>query len=332
MDQLREAWLKSFQHLRLEFATWAEGVTSRSDFRKYRTTVAQTTWRQNKPRAHHGMHICQTEGEKEEEILTCSIARVKPHYIPESKEVGVTRKQAVNIEKLSLSQSSSQEWHSQGRSRLTASSEFACYKKLSYVSAVAYGQKQEAKDRMIYSNLNDKHVPVFFLCGLVIDPGLPVVDRTEHPMYGLLEIRCPKSIINLTLQDTCSDTKFCCTQLNGSLHLKRNHKYHFQVQGQLYITGHPNCTSSSCPTNNCAWQWWAELSIRRGGVANLSIELTNSQYNSAITLSPKKDSIWRFYVDIRLLNRIMHNPLPPYISVKDALSSLGQPKYLPHRT
>lgn len=58
------------------------------------------------------------------------------------------------------------------------------------------------------------------------------------------------------------------------------------------------------------------------------IEPTNSKYNSAITLAPKKDGTWRFCVDFRPINKVTQSAPPPYIQVKGALSALGNAKIM----
>ncbi|XP_026137755.1 uncharacterized protein LOC113114890 [Carassius auratus] len=78
----------------------------------------------------------------------------------------------------------------------------------------------------------------FWPCGFVIHPDVPwlgsspdgvIFDPTERPPFGLLEIKCPnaKSYVD------CSYLKLH----SGTMQLKSQHSYYWQVQGQLLITG-----------------------------------------------------------------------------------------------
>lgn len=78
--------------------------------------------------------------------------------------------------------------------------------------------------------------------GFVIHPDAPylgaspdakVYDPTEDPPFGLAEVKCP----NVDHITEASHIKF----VNGHAKLRRNHKYFWQVQGQLAITGLPWC-------------------------------------------------------------------------------------------
>ncbi|XP_056441492.1 uncharacterized protein LOC130378926 isoform X1 [Gadus chalcogrammus] len=75
-------------------------------------------------------------------------------------------------------------------------------------------------------------------CGFVIHPDAPhlgaspdarVYDPSAVPCFGLAEVKCP-DISNIS---EAGHVKI----VNGQAKLKKNHKYHWQVQGQLAITG-----------------------------------------------------------------------------------------------
>ena len=65
-------------------------------------------------------------------------------------------------------------------------------------------------------------------------------DDTQHP-FGLLEVKCPYSQRQMTPEDACSSSGFCCTASSGRLSLKRSHHYYAQVQGQMAIAIRPWC-------------------------------------------------------------------------------------------
>ncbi|CAM4650737.1 unnamed protein product [Leuciscus chuanchicus] len=75
-------------------------------------------------------------------------------------------------------------------------------------------------------------------CGFVIHPDAPhlgaspdarVYDPSAIPCFGLAEVKCP----DISSISEAGHVKM----VNGQAKLKQNHKYHWQVQGQLAITG-----------------------------------------------------------------------------------------------
>ena len=70
--------------------------------------------------------------------------------------------------------------------------------------------------------------------GKVIDPGC-----TEP--FGLLEVKCPETKLLVMPLDACSDSNFCCENVDGQCKLKITHPYYAQVQGQMGITGAKLC-------------------------------------------------------------------------------------------
>ena len=67
-------------------------------------------------------------------------------------------------------------------------------------------------------------------------PDGGIYDPTD-PMnpYGYLEIKCPYVHRDKTPLQACSDKKFCCTEVNGVVTLRRSHHYYCQVQGQMAV-------------------------------------------------------------------------------------------------
>lgn len=64
-------------------------------------------------------------------------------------------------------------------------------------------------------------------CHLGASPDGRIVDPTEQPPFGLVEVKCPDV-------ENISEVKHI--KLSGGL-MKRNHKYYWQIQGQLAVTG-----------------------------------------------------------------------------------------------
>ena len=51
-----------------------------------------------------------------------------------------------------------------------------------------------------------------------------------------VEIKCPSSKLDQTINDVLKDKKFHLEKANGKSQLKRSHKYFYQIQGQLFCT------------------------------------------------------------------------------------------------
>ncbi|KAJ8007671.1 hypothetical protein DPEC_G00096580 [Dallia pectoralis] len=102
-------------------------------------------------------------------------------------------------------------------------------------SAMRRGLECEPEVLKQYSKLFNVNVS---LCGFVIHPDAPhlgaspdakVYDPDAEPSFGLAEVKCP-DICNIS---EAGHVRF----VNGQAKLKRNHKFYWQVQGQLAVTG-----------------------------------------------------------------------------------------------
>ena len=103
-------------------------------------------------------------------------------------------------------------------------------KDLSNVSAIRYGQSNESKAAERYAeymNAGGNNVQVFH-CGVVISNTMPwiaaspdrkVIDKVFG--FGLIEIKCPFTLRNLTPEEACADPNFFVTLSMASLNLKK---------------------------------------------------------------------------------------------------------------
>lgn len=57
--------------------------------------------------------------------------------------------------------------------------------------------------------------------------------------HGLIEVKCPHCIKDELPEEEYSG--FCMEKHNNEWTLKRNHRYYYQVQVQLHVTGHKHC-------------------------------------------------------------------------------------------
>ena len=81
-------------------------------------------------------------------------------------------------------------------------------------------------------------------CGFIIHPSMGwlgaspdavVTDPSVDLQDGIAEFKCPYTKRDLSPDDACEDTSFCCVRINDELHLKRSHVYYHQVQLQLFV-------------------------------------------------------------------------------------------------
>jgi len=138
-----------------------------------------------------------------------------------------------------------------------------------------YGRKHEPAARRKYQYFMQNSHPGLTVkkCGLLVSGNYPHIGASPDGLvncthcaepHGLLEIKCPSSILSrMKIPEECAkDVNFYCT-LNESeqVILKRNHSYHYQVQGQMAVSGRKCCADMSW---DYCWEnpfWWRILGI-----------------------------------------------------------------------
>ena len=111
--------------------------------------------------------------------------------------------------------------------------------------AMDYGRKHEKDGKVKYlETFPSRHIHE---CGLVIinefnflgaSPDGKVCDNGET---GILEVKCPYSARNLTIEEACALRGFYVKKNGNIMNLNTNHNYYAQIQGQLMITGCKFC-------------------------------------------------------------------------------------------
>ena len=79
------------------------------------------------------------------------------------------------------------------------------------------------------------------LLWLGASPDRIITDVNESPKFGIVEIKCPYSKRDVTVSEACEDNSFYCSMIDGNPKLKENSEYHYQVQGQMALTGASWC-------------------------------------------------------------------------------------------
>lgn len=79
--------------------------------------------------------------------------------------------------------------------------------------------------------------------GLHIHPEYPYLGATPDGLVecdccgkGVVEIKCPCCKRGVSINDAAEDPKFCLEEKDGTLQLKRDHPYFYQIQGQMFMT------------------------------------------------------------------------------------------------
>lgn len=193
------------------------------------------------------------------EPTTCAYVLSEEEHVY-MKSLQVSFHMAHRIEAATREQSSCQEWHRLRKMRVT-STRFheACHVRC-HTSAenlahrilrgtvmtkdMRRGIDMEPVAVTEYCSLKNVN---YSPCGFIIHPDAPwlgcspdgvVFDPAENPPFGLLEIKCP----NIKSYVDCPYLKMS----GGSLQLRRQHKYYWQVQGQILLTGLEWCDFVVC--------------------------------------------------------------------------------------
>ena len=67
---------------------------------------------------------------------------------------------------------------------------------------------------------------------------------------GLLEIKCPWTYRNLSMQEYVAQTDSCLQLTAGQVHLKRDHQYFYQIQCQMHSANFNWCDFFICSAKN----------------------------------------------------------------------------------
>lgn len=185
---------------------------------------------------------------------------LKSHW----QDLQITVEEAQQLERDTQGQCSSKAWHKHRANRITASTFGHFMKRKQPVNdkflkntlnrrpftseATAYGTKHEKVARLMYAKKQSVHVHG---CGLVISIDYPFLAGSpdgkvcDNGVTGIIEIKCPSSVKDLTIEQAVSSEKaqsFFLEKVGASEYrLKRDHIHWFQVQGQLLVSGAPFC-------------------------------------------------------------------------------------------
>ena len=121
------------------------------------------------------------------------------------------------------------------------------FKSLDHVPAIKWGLQNEEKARLEYERVTGNKAEK---CGIFISKLFPYCGASPDGWMdngkGILEIKCPYVLKDKHPTDLNSLLKeqksaFPCSLKDSRLELKKSHKYYYQVQCQLFVTGAEYC-------------------------------------------------------------------------------------------
>ena len=116
-----------------------------------------------------------------------------------------------------------------------------------HIQSLSWGRRKESKAIREYGVEHHKQCGPCVMVenrGLFVNPKYPFLGTSIDGLikcqkcgWGILEIKCPWSIRNLTPEDGLDVPKYeyCCEMKDGQLKLKQNHNYMYQVQGGMAL-------------------------------------------------------------------------------------------------
>ncbi|XP_064487680.1 uncharacterized protein LOC135399876 [Ornithodoros turicata] len=179
------------------------------------------------------------------------------------KTLTINDKAIRTIEKMTRNQAKSAHWFTFRMGRVTASSLYdVCHTQLGYPSmslikkicssqsdkvstpALKHGREKEAVALAKYKKLaHELHNEVQFeVAGLFISEDYLFLGATPDLLVrctccgsGVVEVKCPWKVRDGHLSDLLNDSRGCVRDCNGVLELKMDHRYHYQVQAQMFV-------------------------------------------------------------------------------------------------
>lgn len=111
-------------------------------------------------------------------------------------------------------------------------------------SDTKYGNDNEEVARQAYIRTRNLLPGVVRICGLMISLEKGIFACSPDGLVdtdGLLEIKCPALLVNLSWEEWLKKPSCCLKMIDGVLQLKQDHDYMYQIIMQLFVTGRKWC-------------------------------------------------------------------------------------------
>lgn len=183
--------------------------------------------------------------------------------------VTITTEAVKSIEARTRRQAMSTQWFEYRAGRVTASTLYdvchtstdtpslslikrICYPHQNQVNApqLKYGRQNEANALAKYQQLTKElhHDVEFHQAGLLISQEYVFLGATPDLLVkcsccgeGTVEVKCPWTVRDGQLCDLLREKSSCVSECEGSLRLKKSHRYYYQIQVQLFVWKREYC-------------------------------------------------------------------------------------------
>ncbi|XP_076301517.1 uncharacterized protein LOC143219390 [Lasioglossum baleicum] len=175
-------------------------------------------------------------------------------------------------------------------------------RKLDENLAIRYGRKYEHTAR---EELASREGITIEECGLFIDASIPYLGASPDGLIdddGIVEIKCPYTAENVTPEEAIQSVQAVKTMFTDSTGtaLRKTHRYFYQVQGQLHITGRKYCIF-------CVWT--------RKGIKSIRVD--------------RDDDFWKLQMEPKLSRFYLNCMLPELVDPRrHRRRPIREPQYL----
>ncbi|XP_076289824.1 uncharacterized protein LOC143213653 [Lasioglossum baleicum] len=175
-------------------------------------------------------------------------------------------------------------------------------RKLNTHPAIGYGRKYE---HTALEELASREGITITECGLFIDASIPYLGASPDGVIdddGIVEIKCPYTAENVTPEEAIQSVQAVKTMFTDSTGtaLRKTHRYFYQVQGQLHITGRKYCIF-------CVWT--------RKGIKSIRVD--------------RDDEFWKLQMEPKLSRFYLNCMLPELVDPRRLRQRpIREPQYL----
>ena len=131
-------------------------------------------------------------------------------------------------------------------------------------------------------------------CWLDATPDAWINDPSVRDTKGIAEFKCPYRETDMSLEEACQGSEFCCSIINGKMQLKRGHSYYHQVQLQLHVA-----------SDICSWCDFCIYTTK-----DIAVERIYADQQWVLTFCPQLDE---YYFDHILPELVSQKYKPSYI-------------------
>ena len=187
--------------------------------------------------------------------------QTSPITVQQPTKPTLTFSDCIQIEKETRGQTNNPKWFKERERRLTSSNFGKIIKRKSITEKfikclikpasftsepTSYGKNNETNAIQNYIKRTGNHVHD---CGIIINPEFSFLGSSpdgkvcDQGITGLIEVKCPFSARDMSVAEATNEISDFCLEYsdNDTLVLKHDHIFHYQIQGQLMVSGAEFC-------------------------------------------------------------------------------------------